>query len=328
MEQKNGDDVLCAKLHLVNLAGSERAKRTGVDGMRLKEGIHINKGLLTLGNVISALGDERKRKEGGHVPYRDCKLTRLLQDSLGGNIKTVMIACVSLADTNVEETLNTLKYANLARNIQNKAIINRDPIGAQQQRLQIRIDQLEVELLCFKGLGGGSLEEIHILKHKGLLTLGNVISALGDERKRKEGGHVPYRDSKLTRLLQDSLGGNIKTVMIACVSLADTNVEETLNTLKYANLARNLRKKAIINRDPIGTQQQRLQSRIDQLEVELLCFKGLGGGSLEEIHILKHKVSLLKASRFLLFSNNSNKFQLNSTTLAMTKKIIPNLLPN
>ncbi|XP_050904863.1 kinesin-like protein KIN-4C isoform X1 [Lathyrus oleraceus] len=166
MEQKNGDDVLCAKLHLVDLAGSERAKRTGADGMRLKEGIHINKGLLTLGNVISALGDERKRKEGGHVPYRDSKLTRLLQDSLGGNSKTVMIACVSPADTNVEETLNTLKYANRARNIQNKAIINRDPMGAQQQRLQSRIDQLEAELLCFKGLGGGPMEEIQILKHK------------------------------------------------------------------------------------------------------------------------------------------------------------------
>ncbi|KAK2430062.1 hypothetical protein P8452_43525 [Trifolium repens] len=166
MEQKNGDDVLCAKLHLVDLAGSERAKRTGADGMRLKEGIHINKGLLTLGNVISALGDERKRKEGGHVPYRDSKLTRLLQDSLGGNSKTVMIACVSPADTNAEETLNTLKYANRARNIQNKAIINRDPMGAQQQRLQSRIDQLEAELLCFKGVSGAPFEEIQILKHK------------------------------------------------------------------------------------------------------------------------------------------------------------------
>ncbi|KAI8550248.1 hypothetical protein RHMOL_Rhmol06G0089900 [Rhododendron molle] len=122
----SGDDILCAKLHLVDLAGSERAKRTGADGMRFREGVHINKGLLALGNVISALGDEKKRKEGGHVPYRDSKLTRLLQaiekDSLGGNSKTVMIACVSPADTNTEETLNTLKYANRARNIQNKAI--------------------------------------------------------------------------------------------------------------------------------------------------------------------------------------------------------------
>ncbi|KAE8701731.1 Kinesin-like protein FRA1 [Hibiscus syriacus] len=74
-----GDDILSAKLHLVDLAGSERAKRTGANGTRLKEGININKGLLALGNVISALGDEKKRKEGGHVPYRDSKLTRLLQ---------------------------------------------------------------------------------------------------------------------------------------------------------------------------------------------------------------------------------------------------------
>ncbi|KAG4142672.1 hypothetical protein ERO13_D06G144300v2 [Gossypium hirsutum] len=114
-----GEDILCAKLHLVDLAGSERA-----NGMRFKEG------LLALGNVISALGDEKKRKEGGHVPYRDSKLTRLLQDSLGGNSKTVMIACVSPADTNAEETLNTLKYANRARNIQNKAVLNSDPMAS------------------------------------------------------------------------------------------------------------------------------------------------------------------------------------------------------
>ncbi|XP_017981679.1 PREDICTED: kinesin-like protein KIN-4C [Theobroma cacao] len=161
-----GDDILCAKLHLVDLAGSERAKRTGADGMRFKEGIHINKGLLALGNVISALGDEKKRKEGGHVPYRDSKLTRLLQDSLGGNSKTVMIACVSPADTNAEETLNTLKYANRARNIQNKAVINRDPMAAQLQRMRSQIEQLQAELLFYRGDGNGSFDELQILKHK------------------------------------------------------------------------------------------------------------------------------------------------------------------
>ncbi|XVF36591.1 hypothetical protein REPUB_Repub19eG0070400 [Reevesia pubescens] len=161
-----GDDILCAKLHLVDLAGSERAKRTGADGIRLKEGIHINKGLLALGNVISALGDEKKRKEGGHVPYRDSKLTRLLQDSLGGNSKTVMIACVSPADTNAEETLNTLKYANRARNIQNKAVINRDPLAAQLQRMRSQIEQLQAELLFYRGDGNASFDELQILKHK------------------------------------------------------------------------------------------------------------------------------------------------------------------
>ncbi|XP_030499226.2 kinesin-like protein KIN-4C isoform X2 [Cannabis sativa] len=161
-----GDEILCAKLHLVDLAGSERAKRTGADGMRFKEGIHINKGLLALGNVISALGDEKKRKEGGHVPYRDSKLTRLLQDSLGGNSKTVMIACVSPADTNAEETLNTLKYANRARNIQNKAVINRDPMAAQLQRMRNQVEQLQAELLFYRGDAGTPYEELQILKKK------------------------------------------------------------------------------------------------------------------------------------------------------------------
>ncbi|CAH8362049.1 unnamed protein product [Eruca vesicaria subsp. sativa] len=167
LEQKKvgGEDILCAKLHLVDLAGSERAKRTGADGMRLKEGIHINKGLFALGNVISALGDERKRKEGGHVPYRDSKLTRLLQDSLGGNSKTVMIACVSPADTNAEETLNTLKYANRARNIQNKAVINRDPGAAQMQRMRSQIEQLQTELLFYRG-DNSAFDETQILKDK------------------------------------------------------------------------------------------------------------------------------------------------------------------
>ncbi|CAL9761234.1 unnamed protein product [Musa acuminata subsp. burmannicoides] len=160
-----GEDILFAKFHLVDLAGSERAKRTGADGIRLKEGIHINRGLLALGNVISALGDEKKRKDGGHVPYRDSKLTRLLQDSLGGNSKTVMIACISPADSNAEETINTLKYANRARNIQNKAVINRDPVAAEMQRMRSQLEQLQAELQFCRG-GGAPFEDLQVLRHK------------------------------------------------------------------------------------------------------------------------------------------------------------------
>eukprot|EP01018_Ginkgo_biloba_P022477 Gb_12250 [translate_table: standard] len=157
-----GEEFLCAKLHLVDLAGSERAKRTGADGLRFKEGIHINKGLLALGNVISALGDEKKRKEGVHVPYRDSKLTRLLQDSLGGNSRTVMIACVSPADINAEETLNTLKYANRARNIQNKPIVNRDPMATEMQRMRQQLEYLQAELLCARS-GSVSSNEVQLI---------------------------------------------------------------------------------------------------------------------------------------------------------------------
>ncbi|XP_043714272.1 kinesin-like protein KIN-4A isoform X2 [Telopea speciosissima] len=159
------EEFLCAKLHLVDLAGSERAKRTGSDGLRFKEGVHINKGLLALGNVISALGDEKKRKEGVHVPYRDSKLTRLLQDSLGGNSRTVMIACISPADINAEETLNTLKYANRARNIQNKPIVNRDPVSSEMQRMRQQLEYLQAELHCARG-GGASSDEVQVLKER------------------------------------------------------------------------------------------------------------------------------------------------------------------
>jgi len=164
------DDYLCAKLHLVDLAGSERAKRTGSDGLRFKEGVHINRGLLALGNVISALGDEKKRKEGAHVPYRDSKLTRLLQDSLGGNSKTVMIACISPADINAEETLNTLKYANRARNIHNKPIVNRNPIADEMKRMRQQLEYLQAELVLARGGVGsddvqGLRERISWLEH-------------------------------------------------------------------------------------------------------------------------------------------------------------------
>ena len=121
-----------AKFHLVDLAGSERNKRTGASGRRFKESININSGLLALGNVINAIADDQERRKQDlgprhlHVPYRDSKLTRLLQDSLGGNSRTCMIACISPADANLEETLNTLKYAARARNIRNKPVVNRD----------------------------------------------------------------------------------------------------------------------------------------------------------------------------------------------------------
>ncbi|GAB4844185.1 hypothetical protein Ancab_037551 [Ancistrocladus abbreviatus] len=115
-------------------------------------------------------------------------------------------------------------------------------------------------------------------------------------RNEKKEGHVPYRDSKLTRLLQDSLGGNSKTIMIACVSPADTNAEETLNTLKYANRARNIQNKAIINRDPVGAQIQGMRSQIEQLQAELLYYRGDSSVSFDELQILKHKISLLEAS--------------------------------
>ncbi|XP_061596036.1 kinesin family member 4 [Cololabis saira] len=152
LEQRKGlekVDSIVSKLHLVDLAGSERQKKTKAEGDRLKEGISINRGLLSLGNVISALGDESKKNN--FVPYRDSKLTRLLQDSLGGNSHTLMIACVSPADSNMEETINTLRYADRARKIKNKPIVNIDPRAAEMGRLKQQVQELQVMLLHARG---------------------------------------------------------------------------------------------------------------------------------------------------------------------------------
>ncbi|KAF3816212.1 hypothetical protein GH733_014385 [Mirounga leonina] len=146
--QLNEFETLTAKFHFVDLAGSERLKRTGATGERAKEGISINCGLLALGNVISALGDKSKRAT--HVPYRDSKLTRLLQDSLGGNSQTIMIACVSPSDRDFMETLNTLKYANRARNIKNKLMVNQDRASQQINALRGEITRLQMELMEYK----------------------------------------------------------------------------------------------------------------------------------------------------------------------------------
>ncbi|PWA17304.1 hypothetical protein CCH79_00010459 [Gambusia affinis] len=133
-----GPQVLSSKFHFVDLAGSERILRTGNTGERLKESIQINSGLLALGNVIGALGDPKRK--GSHIPYRDSKITRILKDSLGGNSKTLMIACISPSSSDFDESLNTLNYSTRARNIQNRATVNckREPDRVEGLEQQIK----------------------------------------------------------------------------------------------------------------------------------------------------------------------------------------------
>uniref|UniRef100_A0A4W5M6X4 Kinesin motor domain-containing protein n=1 Tax=Hucho hucho TaxID=62062 RepID=A0A4W5M6X4_9TELE len=110
--------VRSSKLHLVDLSGSERAARTGNTGLRLKESVHINTGLLALGNVIRALSNPHRRRN--HVPYRNAKITRILRDSLGGSAHTLMVACVSPSYHSVAETLSVLQFASRARYVKNQ----------------------------------------------------------------------------------------------------------------------------------------------------------------------------------------------------------------
>ncbi|XP_063233864.1 kinesin-like protein KIF3A [Bacillus rossius redtenbacheri] len=134
--------IKMGKLHLVDLAGSERQSKTGATGVRLKEATKINLSLSTLGNVISALVDGKST----HIPYRNSKLTRLLQDSLGGNSKTVMCANIGPADYNYDETISTLRYANRAKNITNRARVNEDPKDALLRQFQSEIEDLRRQL--------------------------------------------------------------------------------------------------------------------------------------------------------------------------------------
>lgn len=142
IDDQGEEHIRAGKLNLVDLAGSERQSKTGATGDRLKEATKINLSLSALGNVISALVDAKSK----YIPYRDSKLTRLLQDSLGGNTKTLMVACLSPADNNYDETLSTLRYANRAKNIQNKPKINEDPKDALLRQYQEEIQRLQMML--------------------------------------------------------------------------------------------------------------------------------------------------------------------------------------
>nr|XP_030688654.1 kinesin-like protein KIF27 isoform X4 [Globicephala melas] len=149
---------IVSKFHFVDLAGSERVTKTGNTGERFKESIQINSGLLALGNVISALGDPRRKSS--HIPYRDAKITRLLKDSLGGSAKTVMITCVSPSSLDFDESLNSLKYANRARNIRNKPTLNFSPESDRMGEMEFEIKLLR-EALQSQQASSNQTSQIH-----------------------------------------------------------------------------------------------------------------------------------------------------------------------
>lgn len=135
-------------INLVDLAGSEKAGQTGATGDRLKEGCAINKSLTVLGQCISILADKANGKQKGTVvPYRDSALTRILQNALGGNSKTIMVCALSPASMNYEETLGTLRYADRAKKILNKAVVNESPQERMIRELREENEKLKKVLL-------------------------------------------------------------------------------------------------------------------------------------------------------------------------------------
>ncbi|XP_035379973.1 kinesin-like protein KIF1A isoform X17 [Electrophorus electricus] len=173
-----------SKISLVDLAGSERADSTGAKGTRLKEGANINKSLTTLGKVISALAEvdsgsnknKKKKKVESFIPYRDSVLTWLLRENLGGNSRTAMVAALSPADINYDETLSTLRYADRAKQIRCNAVINEDPNNRLVRELKEEVSRLK-DLLYAQGLGD-IIENISDYKNNN--NTGQAVNQRGD----------------------------------------------------------------------------------------------------------------------------------------------------
>ncbi len=230
--------VTVSKFHLVDLAGSERAKKTKATGDRFNEGVAINQGLLALGNVIAALGEDN-RSANTHIPYRNSKLTRMLQDSLGGNSYTLMVSCVSPADSNIEETISTLRYSDRAKKIKNKPIVNVNGNDAEVNRLMKENQELRLMLVEAKsnnGSGKVSQEEAEAMTES-------------NERMREE-------NKKLTRalfaaqeelahmnekaLLHEASNEKIKTKVVELVAELDICIEKADNKESLQDFHRKL----------------------------------------------------------------------------------------
>ena len=183
--ERGATERVRAKLQLVDLAGSERNKRTGTTGKHFKESVNINQGLLALANCINVLSDEHARP-GMHVPYRDHKLTRLLRNSLGGNARTYMLACVSVSAANFQETLNTLRYAARARNIKNTPVINRGEDDDQLAKMEREMAELKSELAAATADPSGMVEELRAMRDKNEL-LEERVAQLTESLRRQPG---------------------------------------------------------------------------------------------------------------------------------------------
>lgn len=222
------EQTVKAKVNLVDLAGSERASKTGASGATLKEGANINLSLMTLGNVINALAEGSKNGAKKVIPYRNSKLTRLLQESLGGNSATVMIASISPADYNYSETIGTLKYANRAKSIANAVTRNED----SNERM-IRDLQAQIEALKKKLSEGGE---------------GAVMADPEIERKLKEmeaSQHNAWEEKeRLSKALEEERQANLHTVISGMMQgVKDQKVQHMKNIKRLTNEKASLTKR-------------------------------------------------------------------------------------
>ncbi|XP_046809873.1 kinesin-like protein unc-104 isoform X14 [Lucilia cuprina] len=201
-----------SKISLVDLAGSERADSTGAKGTRLKEGANINKSLTTLGKVISALAEiaskSKKSKKADFIPYRDSVLTWLLRENLGGNSKTAMIAAISPADINYDETLSTLRYADRAKQIVCKAVVNEDANAKLIRELKEEIQKLR-DLLKAEGIEVQEEDEIKAGGGGGGAVVGSVGTGANNMKSPTNGRN---RNGSTTEMAVDQLQASEKLI--------------------------------------------------------------------------------------------------------------------
>ncbi|CAH3166981.1 unnamed protein product [Pocillopora meandrina] len=258
-EKKSDMDYKYAKFHFVDLAGSERAHRTGNVGERFKESVYINSGLLALGNVISALADSKKRR---YAKKRIMILERCIHARHGGlltwyQFKIRMVFSLLKASVFFLAPLQAAMPAP-----------SYNTLNSGSFKVHLR-STFAILVFCRRS---AVPVQCHSILARGALMF------FFDQFKRLV-LHVPYRDSKVTRLLKDSLGGNSRTLMITCLSPCATDFAENLNSLKYATRARNIRNKPVVNRDPQNTRLAEMQSEIQALREELQRRRGSSFGS-------------------------------------------------
>ncbi|XP_071334694.1 kinesin-like protein KIF13B isoform X2 [Trachinotus anak] len=216
-----------SKLSLVDLAGSERAAKTGAAGERLKEGSNINKSLSTLGLVISALADQGAGKnKSKFVPYRDSVLTWLLKDSLGGNSRTAMVATISPAADNYDETLSTLRYADRAKNIINHAVVNEDPNARIIRELREEVEKLKEQLTEAESMKAPELKE-RLEESEKLIQ---EMTVTWEDKLRKTEAVAQERQKQLESLGISLQSSGIRVVEDKCF-LVNLNADPALNEL-------------------------------------------------------------------------------------------------
>nr|CAB3259008.1 kinesin-like protein KIF13A [Phallusia mammillata] len=216
-----------SKLSLVDLAGSERSSKTGASGARLKEGSNINKSLTTLGLVISALADQAAGKsKNKFVPYRDSTLTWILKDNLGGNSRTTMVATLSPSADNYEETLSTLRYADRAKRIVNKAVVNEDPNAKIIRELREEVEKLQSQLRESESMRAPDLKEKLAESEK----LIQEISQTWEDKLRKTEQVHKKRQETLEKMGISLETSGIKVEKTKCF-LVNLNADPSLNEL-------------------------------------------------------------------------------------------------